>query len=394
MRISFPQIQLPAVIQPYANSAKARITSALETFKQFDFQAIRPLAIRVSVVFSLVGVVAVTLYCFLRTKSGPTQSNREGQSTQGLPGPAQTAPVTPQQPKQPVHEANICLVESKDYNGQLSGSWYIYNDKIQSFGTTLKDKDGKPIPIHPTDLYFIFETSTNIPQTTNNCITLPSPLFRDVKEGDIVEFYLNDHAFRLTCRQCQQGGGVRFEDAIANASKNISCEAYAPSDVEEFGTVMQIPILEDDCVWGDQPIDVLLSQPNKEQYGAYINLRLYPLEDERYPGVKTHLVRLPDSPAKFLLPEKVKKDEISCYKFTNYSGEFILFFIPHKPELNNASCSSSNKLSVLNLETEENVQLPRDEFDCKKFRLSSYNHGRIGVISQSDVTQVEFIERN
>jgi len=393
MRISFPSVQLPAVIQPYAQSAKARITSALETFKQFDFQAMRSLAIRATVV-SLVGVFAVTLYCFLRAKSKPVQPHVSQKPDPAITGTAPAASVTTPQPIKTAEKATIRFLEHEENYRLYYPSWCIYGDQRLSFGTTLKDKEGKPIVILPTDHYFEFEiTAAEKKDIIGRKLILPSPLFKGVKEGDTVQFYNNNTLCWVTCSQRQQAGDFAFEEAMKIALENTSAVAMDPSDLKGMLAYKLVPILSY-APLSHQSLEPKQWELDESYHGEYRDLMVYPSEhEEDEQVVKTHLARMPGQAVRYLLPENVKKKEIICHVVSNHAGKFLLFVIPHKPELNKCS-SPSAQLRVFDNEVKEEVDLPASEFDPKNHRLPGYNHGRTGLAYVEEADKVEFVERS
>lgn len=120
---------------------------------------------------------------------------------------------------QKVNLENCRLPGKQTLTPHIKGMVYIYHsdicapimgDRHCKFGTHLKDKDRKPIKIAPEDIYLTlrgeFVKGKNLVEQwsknhNSSFILLPSSLFKNIKNGGVVQFYYDDYFVELTCNQ-------------------------------------------------------------------------------------------------------------------------------------------------------------------------------------------------
>ena len=108
-------------------------------------------------------------------------------------------------------------------------SWAIDDDKKFEFGKRLTLTDGTPVPVKPTDRYISLWRGLQIKDATGNLAdpVLPSSLLTGIKEGETIEFYLDDQLYELTIEQNEPP----FEEVLQKAMEAQFEHFYFPEDV-------------------------------------------------------------------------------------------------------------------------------------------------------------------
>jgi|GEM_PF-2112244 len=391
MRISFNTFSISTFDLNEISSPYKLFPAVINIFKQMVFQVNNRLTGKFVWLSATGGVMALTLYLFLRSK-GKVNTVSEFQPT--VEKSQAVAPIASLPPRQPDISATIHLVQREEIGSRFFTSWPLYGDQTFAFGKTLRRLDGSRYEIKPTDRYLEFMGSGDQVKPGEEYFQLPSVLFENVTEGQTIQFFNDRHLFSLSCSQCA-ATGEPFEEALRAALENPALNALYPEDIKEIPSLGEIPILEAKPLLKTAPFDFEKIRKDQEQYGRYKSLQVHELISpdaatlEKGKQCMNAMVLVQDSSTHEIqcyLPKNVTQDEIAFYAIKNHSGEFFLLFVPHRPELNQIEEAPNwnppqlawvaGAFVALDTDLPGILQIKAKEFNPQfGHRIYGYNHG-------------------
>lgn len=254
---------------------------------------------------------------------------------------------------------------------QSRSSAAIELDREYCFGKRLKDKNGNPITILPSDRYISLvayhgEAPILNARRLSNGMHLPSTILQEVKEGDTLEFYLDENFYSLTCKQMptSRNDHLPFEEAVKTAMIDPRGSYLFNRDVKNLPVFFQHRYNN--------------MTPQNPHTPKDFDPKFYE-EDQTKNGGYKGLVHIREALHlyKHIHLYYAKPEQIHCYKMEYYGREWLVILVPHIPSKNQVEPGSA-------IAYHGGWIRSKDWHPAKGHRLETYCHGSYEILPLYD----------